>query len=95
MKIALLATAALAVLSTAMVTPADARMHAVGCTSENMAKAYNMSETMAYDQQKLAMVKELAGINAAFSSGDMRTCAMHMNNAMRIGTMKPAPVMGM
>lgn len=94
MKIALLAIVALAA-STAMFTPADARTRVVGCTSENMSKAYNMSETMAYDQQKLAMVRELAGINSAYSKGDMRTCAVHMNNAMHIGSMKPAPGMGM
>jgi hypothetical protein len=93
MKIALLATAALAV-TTILLAPADARVRMMGCSDSNLSKAGTMADNMAEGPQKMMMNREVSMVNTAISQGDMHACAVHLNNAMHVGMMKHDTGMG-
>ena len=58
-------------------TPTSAAM--MTCTSENMAKSVTASTAMPESPEKMAMMKEMGGANAAMSKGDMKgACRSYM-----------------
>jgi len=86
----LLVVASLAAIAFAA-TPASAKMRAVGCSSDAIAKAEAMVDGMPdTDTSKQMGYKEMTDANEALVSGKMGECAVHLNKVMHLTPAKPA-----
>jgi hypothetical protein len=87
----LLAVASLAVIAFAATPASAAKMKAVGCSSDAIAKAEAMVDGMPdTDTNKQTGYKEMTDANEALVSGKMGECAMHLNKVMHMTPAKPA-----
>ena len=86
----LLTAAALAAIMFA--APAQAaKMKAVGCSGDSIAKAESMVDALPDgDANKLTGYKEMTDANEALVNGKMGECAMHVNKVMHMAPAKPA-----
>ncbi len=68
-----------------------AKMRAVGCSSDSIAKAEATVDAMPdTDSNKQTGYKEMTDANKALVSGKMGECAMHLNKVMHMTPAKPA-----
>jgi hypothetical protein len=86
MRKKLLGAAAMAAVVLAVAPASAARMQ--GCSGDNLSKTETSIESMPDGDAKWAAFKEMASANTAMSEGKMAECAMHLNKAARVGTMK-------
>jgi hypothetical protein len=84
-KTNLIAAAAIAALALAS-SPSNAAM--MGCSGANMMKANNSLTAAADGPNKMMAYKEISMAQGDMLKGNMRGCTMHMNKAMKMGTMK-------
>ena len=86
-----LPAAALAAIAFATSPASAAKMRAVGCSSDSIAKAEATVDAMAdTDANKQMGLKEMTDANEALVSGKMGECAMHLNKVMHMPPAKPA-----
>jgi hypothetical protein len=86
-----LPAAALAAIAFATSPVSAAKMHAVGCSSDSIAKAEATVDAMPdTDTNKQTGYKEMTDANEALVSGKMGECAMHLNKVMHMAPAKPA-----
>jgi hypothetical protein len=70
-------------------SPASAKMMA--CTGENFAKMTDRMATMPYGPKRMAMMREMAVVNADLSNGDLRGACKHYVIAQRVQNNERAP----
>ena len=86
-----LPVAAVAAIAFTAVPASAAKMHAAGCSSDNIAKAEAMVDGMPdTDTNKQMGYKEMTDANEALVSGKMGECAMHLGKVMNMAPAKPA-----
>ena len=86
-----LPVAAVAAIAFTAVPASAAKMHAAGCSSDNIAKAEAMVDGMPdTDTNKQMGYKEMTDANEALVSGKMGECAMHLSKVMHMTPAKPA-----
>ena len=56
----------------------------IACTGENFAKMTDRMSTMPYGPKRMAMTREMAGVNADLSNGDLRGACKHYAIAQRV-----------
>jgi len=87
------AAAIAAIAFTALPTSA-AKMHAAGCSSDNIAKAEAVVDAMPdTDANKQMGFKEMTNANEALVGGKMGECAVHLNKVLHMTPAKPASSM--
>jgi hypothetical protein len=86
-----LPAAALAAGLFATAPASAAKMHAVGCSGDSIAKAEATVDAMPdTDTNKQMGYKEMTDANEALVGGKMGECAMHLNKVMHMTPAKPA-----
>ena len=86
-----LPAAALAAIAFATSPASAAKMRAVGCSNDSIAKAEATVDAMPdTDANKQTGFKEMTDANEALVSGKMGECAMHLNKVMHMTPAKPA-----
>jgi hypothetical protein len=68
--------------------PASA-MKMAACTQKNMNKADGMLMKLPDGENKTMGMQEMTSAKSSMSQRDMAGCQEHMNNAMKMGMMKP------
>jgi hypothetical protein len=71
-----------AAFAASTLSPASAKMMA--CTGDNFAKMMDRMATMPYGPKRMAMTREMAGVNADLSNGDLRGACKHYAIAQRV-----------
>jgi hypothetical protein len=84
--------AVIAVVTMAAV-PASAKSKMMGCSEASMAKADGMMMKMPDGENKTMAMQEMTAAKSSMSQQDMAGCSMHMNNAIKMGMMKPKKMM--
>jgi hypothetical protein len=86
-----LPAAAIAAIALTTLPASVAKMHAAGCSSDNIAKAEAMVDGMPdTDTNKQMGYKEMTDANEALVSGKMGECAVHLGKVMHMTPAKPA-----
>ena len=86
-----LPVAALAAIAFATLPASAAKMQAVGCSGDSIAKAEATVDAMPdTDANKQTGYKEMTDANEALVSGKMGECAMHLDKVMHMTPAKPA-----
>jgi hypothetical protein len=86
-----LSAAALAIIVFAVAPASAAKVKAVGCSADSIAKAASIVDGLPdTDANKLVGHKEMTDANQALVNGKMGECAMHVNKVMHMGMTKPA-----
>ena len=86
-----LPAAAIAAIAFAAAPASAAKMRAMGCSSDSLAKAESTVDNMSDgDANKLTGYKEITDASDALSMGNPGECAMHLNKVMHMTPAKPA-----
>jgi hypothetical protein len=71
------------------IAPASAaKMSAMGCSGDNMAKVESTAEGMADGDVKWQTYKEITAAQTAMLDGHMGVCSMHLSKAAHMEAMK-------